>query len=247
MKTISCKWLLLLLVVEFSLLPILLKAQFKFEAFTTVGKNYTVEKHFFNVGQYSQYRYNSLEIDYSIDINMTNRDAKSINGFVTSLSYYIIPEDSKLKVNAFFNYRPVSSIINDRNWGVKLMYAGEHWDFELGNNIRSYKFKSDYIESFDLYDHEGVVNEAWNAMYSIKYNLKTDESKWNVFLNLTNFERFIIQQEINPMLDLGFTYSLNEGQTKLFADLWYQTAGFNNIRVNYFGYFTRIGILWQPK
>lgn len=247
MKIVSRRWLITIIIVLFSLLPVVTNAQFKFEAFTTVGKNYTNTHHFVNIGQFSQFTYKSFELNYSIDFNLLDRDLKSINGFTGSIGYIMFPEKTKLKVNLFYNFRPVSSILNDRNWGLKFMHSVRHWDFELGNNIRSYKFSSDYIDAMGFSEHESIIKESWNLMYSIKYNLKGEDWKWNVYLNLTNFERFIIEQEINPMLDLGFTYSLNEGQTKLFADLWYQTAGFNNIRVNYFGYFTRIGILWQPK
>jgi hypothetical protein len=70
---------------------------------------------------------------------------------------------------------------------------------------------------------------------------------WNIYLNLSNFERFIIEQEINPMLNLGFTWQKEQNAPKLFADIWYQTAGFNNIRVNYFGWFFRTGVKWEIK
>jgi hypothetical protein len=84
-------------------------------------------------------------------------------------------------------------------------------------------------------------------MYSVKYYFWQTSNPWNLYLNITNFERFIIEQEMNPMLNMGLIWQKNDKWPQIFVDYWYQTAGLNNIRVNYFGWLLRTGVKWEIK
>jgi hypothetical protein len=83
-------------------------------------------------------------------------------------------------------------------------------------------------------------------MYSAGFMLKPDENKWNLTFTITDFDRFIIEQETNPMANIRFDYELSE-PLRVYSELWYKGSGFFNVQVNYFGIFIRAGILWEPK
>ncbi len=220
--------------------------QFKIDAFAGIASNPVDNPALITIGHSPQFEYNRFSVYYAMDFNLTNRDKKVINDFSAGFAYKFLIKNRTLKTSLFYCYKPVSSILNVNNAGLKVDFATAKWNFVLGNNFNFYKFNQNAADAYGITDNRVLV-EAANIMYSIKYNFREIGSLWNVYLNLTNFEMFIIEQEINPMLDLGFNWKPKEKCPTIFADLWYQTAGFNNIRVNYFGVFFRTGLSWEIK
>lgn len=177
-------------------------------------------------------------------LNINQRDVKAFNAFSGNVGYRFNIKNKPLDLSLFYCYKPVSSILNINNTGIKLTYAIKKWVFALGNNFIIYRFKKNAAETFGITDNKYLVESA-NIMYSVKYYLREQGNNWNAYINISNYEIYIIEQEINPMLNLGFTYLRNEKWPRLYTDFWYQTAGLSNIRVNYFGYFFRIGASWE--
>jgi len=68
----------------------------------------------------------------------------------------------------------------------------------------------------------------------------------NLELRITNFDTFTILQETNPMILAKLSYKINS-KLQFYTDLCYMQAGLLNMRVNYFGYYLRGGVLWQIK
>jgi hypothetical protein len=81
-------------------------------------------------------------------------------------------------------------------------------------------------------------------MYDATYVLKSYESRWNLSGTFTNYDRFIIQQENNPMFNLRFDYKTS-ARFSLYSEVWYRPAGLMVIRVTYYGMFVRLGLLWK--
>jgi hypothetical protein len=221
-----------------------LSAQFKIELFSGVAVNPVDQPFLATAGFSPGYEYKGFLIDYAMDFNINNRAHKVINAFSGNLAYEFSMFKNLAKINLFYCNKPISQMMIINNTGLKLDYRLRKWAFSLGNNFNIYKFNDNAVEVYGITDNHYLL-EAANLMYSVKYNVMEEGNPWNVFVNLTNFEKFIIEQEINPMLNLGFTWQKDQIAPQLFTDFWYQTAGFNNIRVNYFGWFIRIGIKWE--
>ena len=217
----------------------------KLDAFATVGENYTSDGVFANIGQMSDYSIKKFNLNCGIEFNLIDRDTKVLSGIIGAANYDLGLEKSELKAGIFYCFRPISSLINERNWGISIKQRLNHWKFELGSNFRSFKFNKNSIENFNIIVGDEKISEAWNLFYSVQYKIKDCESKWNAYVNLTNRDVFVIQHETNPMINFGLEYNFPDHLTKLYLDLWYQTAGFGNIRVNYFGYYFRFGALWK--
>ncbi len=221
-----------------------LSAQFKIELFTGVAVNPIDQPFLASAGFSPGFQYKRFAIDYSMDFNINKREQKVINAVSTNLGYKFKILENNSALYLFYCNKPVSQMMKINNMGLKLDFNLKKWAFTLGNNFNFYKFSDNAVEVYNITDNHYLL-EAANLMYSIRYNFMDQGNPWNVYLNLSNFERYIIEQEINPMLNLGFTWQKEQAAPKLFADLWYQTAGFNNIRVNYFGWFFRTGIKWE--
>lgn len=219
-------------------------AQFKIDVFSGIAVNPIDRPCMISAGFSPGYVYKNFAIDYALDINLNHRDKKVLNAFATSLSYKLNLCSNPLKFSLFYCNKPVSQMLNIHNTGLKINYIVKRWDFTLGNNFNIYKFTNNVAETYNIADNRYLV-ESPNIMYSVKYFIMQPGNVWNLYINISNFEIFIVEQEINPMFNVGFIWKKNSNWPQFFIDHWYQTAGLNNIRVNYFGWFTRIGVHWE--
>jgi hypothetical protein len=119
-----------------------------------------------------------------------------------------------------------------------------HWQIGLGTNTRTYRLSHKAAGKSLLPEPDGRITEKWNIMYHVRYMLKSSESKWNLTLSLTDYDRFLIQQENNPILNLRFDYKISS-PVSLYSELWYKSAGLMVIKVTHFGMFLRAGVLWK--
>ena len=232
-------------IIVFQLLPNTLYSQFKVDLFSSLGKNYNSNGTFINLGQASEYNFNNIYINYGLELNLMDRDKKIVSGMFGSAAYGFQLANTPVRASVFYIWRPISFLINERNWGIKFQARKKHWEYQIGNNFQSYKFNKNSIDALSIDEEDATLKEAWNLMYSVKYYLKEADNNWNASIELTNIDVFIIQKEINPMMNIGFSYQLPEKATTLYTKLWYETAGLNNIRVNYYGFFFNLGVLWQ--
>lgn len=130
------------------------------------------------------------------------------------------------------------------NWVVFARTRLKHWQFGLGNNSRIYRFSAKASDDNQTVNPDSRITEGWNLMYHIEYMLKPSENNWNFMATVTNYDLFVIQQEVNPMLNVRFEYSLSQ-PLRIYSELWYKCAGLLNDQVNYFATFIRIGMQWK--
>jgi len=226
--------------------PTVSSAQFKIDVFTGISTNPVDDPFVWSIGHSPGYSFKNFSVNYALDINLNKRVEKNINAFSSALAYTFTVAKNPLKTSLIYRYKPVSTILNIQKAGILLDYQIGKWAFGLGNNFNIYRYNQNAVIVYHISDNPYLV-EAANLMYAVKYSFRDIGSQWNMFLNLSNYEMFLIEQEINPMLNLGFTYKHKEDSPKFFADLWYQSAGFFNIRVNYYGLFFRTGVSWEIK
>jgi hypothetical protein len=135
--------------------------------------------------------------------------------------------------------------MRETNFGLLAKYKkNKHFGFQAGVNSRVYHFTQAAILQ---YNFDNSVNtalwEPWNLMYKISYFTQFSE-KLDFEAAVTNFDRYFIQQETNPMILLYAGYKLNS-KLKLYSELAYMQAGLFNLHVNAFGVYLRGGVLWQ--
>jgi len=134
--------------------------------------------------------------------------------------------------------------LREVNWILFTGTSFNHWELTLGSNRRVYRLSNKAAREEANKEFKDSFIEEWNFMYSAGYRLKPRENKWNIMFTVTDFDRFLIQQESNPMINARFDYRINES-LNLYSELWYKSSGLLNIKVDYFGTFIRIGAIWQ--
>lgn len=140
----------------------------------------------------------------------------------------------------FYLHKPISNELFEWNFGLLLSKAPGNWHLNLGVHYREIRLKSSVTQDYS----DGKIIEGLNLLYLAGYSIPFHSKNWDFQVALTNYDHFLLLQETNPMMNIsvGFT-GLNK--LNLFSEFWYRTAGFNNIQVHYFGYFFRMGAIWQ--
>lgn len=219
-------------------------SQFKAGTFVGGGTNPLENPLFLSSGVYAYAKYHGFSADYAIDINLTNRDVRAFNAIKTSLNYENCIKSSNYKIGFVYLFRPSTQLITEQNFALQIDYRLKKWEFRLGNNFRAYKFRKgsdEYLSSSE----NAVLWESLNLMYMVRYYISAKNHPIGGYVSITNFDWFIIEQETNPFLNIGAYFKFEDAGLNLFMDYNYQTAGFNNIRVNYFGMFFRTGVIWE--
>jgi hypothetical protein len=130
------------------------------------------------------------------------------------------------------------------NWIITAGTSLKHWKFALGNNTRIYRLSRKTAKTDLIADPESRIMEGGNLMYSISFAIKPFENKWNLIFTLTDYDRFIVQQEMNTLVNMRFNYEISN-PVSLYSELWYIPAGVQNLKADYFETFIRIGALWE--
>jgi hypothetical protein len=242
MKSLIYKVLLTFILVVFTFGAA--KSQLKIDVYGGMAVNPVDHPYLLSFGHSPYFMYKNVFAQYSLELNINKRDEKAFNAINTNIGYRFSINENPLDLSLFYCYKPVSTIWNINHTGIKLTYSLKKWFFALGNNFNIYRYKKNAVEVYEITDNHYLL-ESPNLMYSIKYNFREKGNGLNGYINVSNFETYIIQHEINPMLNVGIIYSKNENWPSIYTDFWYQTAGLNNIRVNYFGFFFRIGASWE--
>jgi len=163
-------------------------------------------------------------------------------GYTRSFSVF----KQSFAATGYYLWVPFSHELRQTNWCLALNYNLPHFRFTLGNNYRTYRFSKAFIRSDANPSGDYRIIEPGNFIYSFQYRIKREDNIWNLMFSLTNNDYFMIEQETNPMILMKGTYKFMDNLTS-FMDAGYKSAGLLCIKVDYFGYFFRLGLKWDIK
>ncbi|MEN8118194.1 MAG: hypothetical protein ABFS16_14510 [Bacteroidota bacterium] len=243
MSSVKLKYLFLILSVIFG--PINLKAQseVQFSTYIDVGENNASEGVFIRTAGFGMYRVNKFNIKAGAQIDLISPGNKVLTGTLLQFERELSVKEFPFQIQGLYLCSPFSELIHEHNWGILGKIQRKHFTYKLGTNFRTYRVTPKAERDYNILSGD-KVNEKWNLMYLLSYNLKPVENNWNIGITLTNIDQFIINQETNPVLNLNGKYRASSSVT-LFSELWYKSAGALNISVNYFGFFIRTGLIWK--
>ena len=235
----------LLLAFVLSCASALVQAQYIQAAFLDLGSNTLSEGLALRPSFTGGYFYEDYYANTGLQFTFSKEERKAVSAYFLSGGKYFRIQDSYLSGGLFFLLNPYSDLTREMNFGAMFTYGWKHVDLNLGYNVRLYTLDPDNLSGQSFGDDADLrIWEYRNIMYRGVLRLKENDSPWNAYIALTNFDSFLIQQETNPMLYGGGNFRLKES-LQLFAEIWYQGAGMLNLSSNYFGYYVRTGIVWR--
>ncbi len=210
-----------------------------------IGINQVSEGRWSNLSLLTSLKTNKYSIASGLSLYMSNRNEKVLNAYFLSASRKTRVFSLPIGIEVSYRHIPFSKDMRDINWCLIFSYSWKHYKLNIGNNYRIFKYSNKAEKRFGFSEKKNTrIREPWNIMYSFTYFIKPIGNKWNVSASIRNFDYLQIQQETNPMIKFNYSYRTAANIT-LFTELWYQSAGLMNIRVNYFGIKYRIGLIWK--
>ena len=149
-----------------------------------------------------------------------------------------------INISGIFLWKPISDEMRETNFGLLANYKTRHFGYTIGLNTRIYSFTQAAITQYNFAD--SIHTTFWepiNVMYKLSYFIDFN-TNLTLEASITNYDRYFIQQETNPMILLNLNYKLNN-KLQLYGDLGYMQAGLLNLHVNYFGLYLRGGVIWK--
>jgi hypothetical protein len=221
-----------------------LKAQRSLEGYLDIGKNQVSEglySQISNIGCLEKTKW-GLQAGYQLGL-VQPQDVIFNSWFMSS--YGIIRTGKiPLYLGGEYIWTAFSPDMRETNWIASARTRLTHWQFGFGTSIRTYRLSNKAANDTDQPYPDNRITEKWNMMYNAAYLLKPFENRWNLSGTFTNYDRFIIQQENNPMFNLRFDYKTST-RLSMYSELWYKPSGLMVIRVTYYGMFLRLGLSWK--
>jgi hypothetical protein len=208
------------------------------------GKNILSHELHLRSAIFGKYKSGKNQLEAGFQSNLMNGNNIFLSGFSLngSRSFKII--NMPFELHGFWLWTASSNILQETNYGLFISLKEKHFNLQLGTNCRSYSFRSKAIVQFNINEGEAKIHENFNLMYSLGFNLRHPESKWNAGLTVTNIDYFLINQETNPYFNLHGVYRVSS-PVCLFTEAWYKNTGVLNMSSNYFGFVIRGGVIWN--
>ena len=235
--------ILILLIGLLSYKPVF--TQISLQSYADIGVNNVSDGAYAMLAVMPAYERNQYKARAGFLLTFSSQTENIFSGYFVSASGIVMPHKFPLEIGGFYHWNSFSKELRETIWGVLLGHGRKHWQFNLGCSFRTYKFSRKAIADNGFPEGTDTkIREPWNFMYLVTYFIKPSGHKWNLGATVCNFDYFLIEQETNPLVNIKFLYQINS-KTTLFTEAWYKTAGFMSIRVNYFGFFFRTGVLWN--
>lgn len=222
-----------------------LLAQPEITFYNDFGKTNMSEGLFLKTAITGQYKYEKYILNSGAQFDLISNSEKVLKGFKINAGREFSIKNFPLEWHIFYLWTGISANLKESNFGTFAKHNWDHFEILLGTNFRTYAFTKQAIRHYE-FDNESPlrIHENWNLMYNFSFYLKPITHYWNLGISLTDIDHFNISQETNPFMYINGKYELNQ-KLDLFSEIWIKTAGSFNLRIDYFGFFIRTGILWD--
>ncbi|MEI7502456.1 MAG: hypothetical protein WCJ61_04160 [Paludibacter sp.] len=191
------------------------------------------------------YKLKNTQMDVVIRSDFKENHSNFISGYQVNLAQNFRLSNSLYKVETFYMKTAPTELMREKNWGIVLSAPKGHFDIKAGTNLKTIGHSKQAIKEYNLPAND-VLRENLNLMYQVTYDLRSALKSWNIGATWTNFDHLCIYQETNPVINIHGYYRLKQ-QIRLFAEVWYKTAGAINLSVNYYSSSLRTGFIWNLK
>ena len=221
-----------------------LKAQNSLEGYLDIGKNQVSEGLYSQISNIGCFEKTKWGIKTGYQLGLVQPQDVIFNSWYVNPYGKIKIGNILLDISGEYLWTAISQDLRETNWVVSARTTLNHWQLSFGTSFRTYRLSRKAADAVYQFDPENTITEKWNMMYHVTYALNPCKKRWNLSGTFTNYDRFIIQQENNPMLNLRSDYKIS-ARLSLYSELWYKQAGLMVIRVTYYGMFLRLGISWK--
>jgi hypothetical protein len=219
-------------------------AQFTLSLYNDIGKNNVSDGLYLKSALIGSWKLRKTTLETGIQADVKNNNHQGFSGYTLNASRIIINNKTSLEIKGFCFFTYPSEIVMESNMGALLKMSHKCFKMEVGTDFKTYNLRLNTASEYAGTNNSLKIREIYNIIYSLNFNVRPTDEKWNMGLTITNIDHFIINQETNPVININGFYKLS-APVKLYAEVWYKCAGATNLALNHFGYFFRTGIIWN--
>jgi len=219
-------------------------SQISLDSYAEVGSNAVSQGIYGGFSAQVSGQFGSFNATTGCFLSLSNEGGDIFSAYSLTVSNDILIHKHKINASGFYLWKPISSDLRETNLGLLVKYRTRHFGYIIGLNSRIYSFSRSAIIRYNFPD--SIRTKFWepvNAMYRLSYYQQFNP-KLNFEASITNYDRYFIQQETNPMILTNLTYIFNSN-LQFYSELGYMQAGLLNMHVNYFGLYFRGGVIWR--
>jgi hypothetical protein len=217
-------------------------AQVFLTGFTDVGKNVLTNSEYKSLYCLPAYRYRKLTLESGTIWTFTERRKKKFEGYSIAASLNFMLLKKPVTLTGYY-LRKFTNEIRSIHINTLFSSSGRHFDYVIGNNYKKYRLAQNVSQNTEHRKKGTSIIEPINLVYSLTYNLNKKEKFWNVGFTITDYDFQTTEAETNPMVQIKGSCLIGNNLLP-FVQMAYKTAGLLNLRVNYFGYYFRMGVVW---
>ncbi len=220
-----------------------LSAQYQTTLYADLGQNAASDGLFIKMADLTSWQFGKNKLEAGLQIDILSNTDRFFSGYDINISREWTIKSFPIETRAFFLLTPFSDILRETNWGMIIGIYRNHFTIKIGTDFRTFAYNQKAVNSYG-FEEDTRLHENWNLIYSFNGYIKPIDNVWNIGLSITNMDHFMISQETNPVLNLRFAYKFKPS-CRVYFEPWYESAGALNLKVNYFGFFIRSGIIWD--
>lgn len=214
--------------------------QMRLENAWTVGDNNVSSGAYLRTALGGYYMLDNYSFDSHIQIDIINPQQRVLSGFLLAGSRDSIFQKFPINISAQYLLNPFSETLRESNFSFIASKSTKGFSYALGINFKTFAFTKQAAEDYNI--EERRYHENWGLLYSLGYTYRPKQYDWDISLVFTNWDTFLINQDMNPYLRLIGQYHFDK--IKLFTEANYIKSGVFNGSSNYFGYYINTGIIW---
>lgn len=213
-------------------------AQSGFRSFLDLGKTNVSESYYLTENLVANYDASFVEFSGGVMLDLFSSNPYSLSGAFITANKDLHVKEYPVNLGAYFLLNRFSDHLYETNWGVLAKTKKyERLEVSLGINFKTYSLRSESVKPNKL-------NENFGLVYKATVFVKPTSNPWNISLNCTNIDFFLVNQPTNPLFSVNAKYEIKSG-LDIFAETWYKQAGIFNIHAQYFGHLFRGGVIWE--
>jgi hypothetical protein len=241
MKNIFSRFLIFLVLSSGTGLPLF--AQPGLNTYMDLGSNDLSDGFFFRTSGIAEWTLGKFSIEGGAQFDFKSPNENFLTGADFAASWKFKIAKSEFDLKGFARWTLFSGLIRIPDLGIQADWNSKYITAAIGTHYRTWVFSEEAQLEYNL-GTGSRVHENLQLLYLIGIRLKPADNDWNVGLNMTNIDYFIISETDEPSFNMTGTYKTGK-KLKLFGEIWYKSSVAYDSDINYTGVFLRAGIIWS--
>lgn len=216
-------------------------AQFSIENSWKVGEHNASSGTYLKTQVSGYYYHKEFSANSQVQIDVINAQERIFSGFMIDATRDSIFQKFPISISTQYLFLPFSESLRESNFSLIAEGNNKGFSYALGLNFRTYAYTQYAIETYDI--EQQRLHENWGLMYQLGYTYTPHRDSWDIGLFITNWDDFLINQDMNPFMRLIAQYHF-DSNINLYTEANYIKSGTFNGSSNFFGYYIKTGIIW---